>query len=489
MKILLLNSPWIDTDNVYGIKSGTRWASLRKKDRQMPYYPFPYFLASATAVLKKAGFSASVKDAIAEELSREETLAWLEGLRPEMLVIEAFTPSIHEDLAFMKEAKERVGCASVFCGVHPSALPQEILQHEHMDFVLMGEFDITLLELAAAFSAGEKDLSSIRGLAYKRDGKILINGPRERISDLDELPFPERDDLPMARYNEASSLYYPNTKIVTSRGCPYGCIFCIEPFTYHGTYKKRSVALVIEEIRQVVARHGVKEVFFDDAIFTIERALEIARALTQERIKIAWSCWVDWNVSLDDLKALKQSGCVGVKFGVESPDAQILKTARKPVTREKIVGLVDRCRAAGLLRHGAFLFGLPGDTPASMRRTLDFLFSLDLTSSQLAIATPLPGTAFYTMAKEKGWLTTDDWGQYECHYHAVVRYPGCDPKDIIAAIDEARQRKVRQLLRHPWLALRYAFKQFQLLGPGGFLKEVYRKGTFMIRGAVNRKTC
>ena len=108
MKVLLLNSPWINNENEYCVKAGTRWAAIRKKDRSMPYFPFPYFLASTTAVLKKAGFDAHIKDAVAEEMTRQECIDYVTNLKPDVLVIEAFTPSIYEDISFIKEAKEKL---------------------------------------------------------------------------------------------------------------------------------------------------------------------------------------------------------------------------------------------------------------------------------------------------------------------------------------------------------------------------------------------
>ncbi len=487
MKVLLLNSPWVNNEEMYSVKSGTRWAALRRKDSSMPYYPFPYFLASATAVLKKEGFDAHIKDAIAEELSREECMAYVENLKPGLLVIDAFTPSIDADLSFMQEAKAKTACYSVFCGAHSTALPADMLKNSFMDFVLLGEYDYTLRELVDFLSRGRSDFEKISGLAYKKNGSVLINSRRPQIENLDDLPFPERDELPMHKYNEPFSKNYPNARVTSSRGCPYNCIFCTEPLMYEkASCKKRSVSLVLEEIKMLSDKYGAREISFDDPIFTISRAKEIAEAILRDNLKISWSSWMDWNISFDDLKLLQKSGCVGIKFGVESANPEVLKTAKKPLHISKIRELIKNCRRLGLLRHASFMFGLPGDTVKNMRDTIDLAFSLDLTSCQLAIATPLPGTPFYKMAEEKGWLVTKDWSQYEPHYTAVVEYPGCRKIDIEAAISLARQKKVEQVLRNPMVALSYLIKLYRLKGAKDFSKEVFQKTIFAFRALSRR---
>lgn len=488
MRVLLLNSPWINNEIEYGVKAGTRWAAIRKKDRSMPYFPFPYYLASATAVLKQAGFDAHIKDAISEEISKQECLEFVAKMKPDLLLIEAFTPSIFEDLDFMKEAKERTGCLSVFSGVHPTALPEEILKYNFMDLVIIGEYDYTVRELVILLDRGRSDFENIKGLAYKKNGSIKINPRREPIKNLDELPFPERDELPMHKYNEPFSKYYPNAKLVTSRGCPYNCIFCTEPLMYNGPiYSKRSVNLVLEEIRILRDKYKAREIFFDDSIFTIPRATEIAEGLIINNMRIAWSCWMDWNINFNSLKLLKESGCVGIKFGVESASPGILKTARKPVNLEKIKELVNNCRKLGLFCNGAFMFGLPGETPETMRSTRDLIFSLKITSCQLAIATPLPGTPFYKMAQENGWVITKDWRKYDCHYTSVIEYPACRKEDIEDAIELARQQKVKQMLKNPGVAFAYFLKLCRLKGYRGMLKEISQKIFFVIKALFSRK--
>ncbi|MEI8344862.1 MAG: cobalamin-dependent protein [Candidatus Omnitrophota bacterium] len=224
MKTLLLNSPWINNGEVYGIKSGTRWPALRRKERSMPYFPFPYEMAQAAAYLRRHGVDASAKDAIAEELTAEQCLCFMESLRPALTVIEAFTPSIEIDLAFAEAAKRRTGTAVAFCGVHASALPEEVLKSSAVDYVLTGEYDETLKELCFFMDGRGGELAKIAGLAYKKDASVVVNVARPVIEDLDVLPCPEISEFPIYKYNEPLSRHSPNARVVTTRGCPTPCI-------------------------------------------------------------------------------------------------------------------------------------------------------------------------------------------------------------------------------------------------------------------------
>ncbi len=484
LKIVLLNSPWINNEKEYGVKAGTRWASIRAKDKFLPYFPYPYFLASAAAVLKQSGFTVHVKDAIAEEIDKEECFKYIEFLKPSLLVVEAFTPSVSYDLAFMKEAKERTGCYTAFSGVHAGALPKEILENPFMDFVLMGEIDHTLRDLAFYLKEGKSDFGHIPGLAFKDNGVIKVNPRRAPIENLDDLPFPERDELPMHKYNEPFSKNRATARITVSRGCPFHCSFCIEPFVFNGSYKHRSIALVIEEIKLVQNTYGVKEIFFDDSIFMTQWAVEVAQAIIKSGLKVSWSCWVDWNIKYEQLTLMKKSGCIGVKFGIESSDKAILGAVHKPVKIDRIKELIANCKKLGLLRLGSFCLGLPGETRESMRNTIDLAFSYDLTSCQVSIATPLPGTEFYQEAKEKGWLTSQDWNLYEANNSFVLNYGTCSKEDVLEAMDLVRKKKVRQFLKNPLVALGYLYKLYKAKGFKEFFKDITHKISFVIKSLL-----
>ena len=488
MKVLILNSPWINNAVEYGIKSGTRFAAIRKKDRTLPYYPFPYALASTAAYLRKEGFDAHIKDAIAEEMSTEQCLEYVSDFDPSLVVIEAFTPSIYVDLDFARKVKERTGCWIALCGVHPSAQPEELLKNSFIDFILLNDFDIPLKELCYSLSNDHRKFDDIKSLAYKQNDMIKVNELNTDFLDYDELPFPDREELPIKNYNEPLSKNFPNARVSTTRGCPFNCTFCIEPFMYQRNYRRRSVNLVIQEIKMLKSKYGVKEITFDDALFTVSRAKEIAKAFIESGLKIEWTSWIDSRISLEDLKLLKRSGCVAIKIAIESANSDILNAIGKDrmVYIEKIKGLIRRCKKLNLLIHSSFMIGAPGETRESIRETLDLAFSLGLDSTQFSIATPLPGTEFYKQALKNNWLVTKNWKEYESIFSCVVEYPGCTSKDILMGMEEARRRKVKQFINNPFTAIGYVWRLYKFLGFTKFSKDIFNKIKFIFNSFLQK---
>ena len=484
MRVLLLNAPWINNADEYCVKAGTRWAAKRRKDRSMQYFPFPYFMASTVAFLREAGFDAHIRDAVAEELSAEQSLERDEALAPDLIVIEAFTPSIDADLAYAEAAKRRTGARIAFCGAHPTALPEVMLENGQVDFVLLEEYDFPLRDLCQAL-AGQEDasvLADIGGLCFRNEsGGFVRTAKRSDNFDYDAMPLPVYDGLPMLKYTEPLSRYYPTARVVTSRGCPHNCSFCIEPLVAGRNYRRRSIEKVVAEIQDLKERFGVREIYFDDAILTIPRTKEIARGLIEHEVDIAWTAWVDWRISYDDLKLLAESGCVGIKFGVESASDLIRDSVGKGklVQVEKIRQAVQNCKKLGVLAHGSFLAGGPGETRDSLQATIDLCFELGLDSSQWSIATPLPGTPFYQQAVNEGWLVSEDWSEYDPLNACVLSYPECSPDEIVAGMDQVRRRKAQQFLGDPRKALGYLWKSYRLMGPRRFALDVLKKARYV----------
>jgi radical SAM superfamily enzyme YgiQ (UPF0313 family) len=486
MKVLLLNSPWIINETEYSIKSGTRWACIRKRGQNMPYFPFPYFMCQAKTYLAQAGFDAHVKDAIAEEWTREQTLTYVEQFKPDLLVVEAFTPSIFVDLEFCQEAKKRTGCAVALCGAHPTALTRDMFNNDFVDYVLRRDYIFTIRELCQALQAGTQDFASIPDLGWRRNGEVVINAERTFTSDIDQLPYPDRSDLPVEKYTEPLSKHHLSAKVVTTRGCPFTCMFCIEPFMYGKMYRKRPAQDVVNEIIQLKKLHGIQEIYFDDSLFTIPRAKEIAQCIIDNHVKIAFSCWVDWRIKLEELELLKKAGCIAIKFGIESGNRQIMEDIGKNNHIDHIRAMIKTCKRMGFLVHASFMLGLPNETKQSLQDTIDLAFSLGLNSCQFSIATPLPGTPFYDTAKKNGWLVTDDWAKFESYHSCVVQYDDCTPEDILAAFDVVRRKKVKQFLSNPAIALSYFAKMYRMKGFREFSRDVAKKGAFALSSFMRK---
>ncbi len=484
MKIAFVNEPWINTDEKYGVKAGSRWANVRIKSQNLSYYPFPFNMAYATALLKREGFDAVIKDGIAEEISKEQLMAWLKNEKPDFILLETSTPSIYVDLEFAKEVKETLRVKTILAGNHSTALPQDMLKNKYVDFVVLGEYEYTILEFMREANKSKPNFKKIKGLCSKINDKITINPRRDLIQNLDDLPFPERDAIPIHKYNDPFCKKFPNVPLIASRGCPFRCIYCLEPSVFYGKphYRARDPKKVVDEIDLLVKKYKIKEVYFDDSSLTVNR--EYVRKLCCEilnrNLKISWSCMADARTDFDTLRLMKKAGCTGLKFGVETANPEILKTIRKPLNLDTIRRFVKDCNKLGLYTHGTYMFGLPGETRQTIKNTIDFAFSIGSTSAQFSIATPLPGTDFYAMAKKNKWLVTDDWSKYEGGSSPVIAYPDITAQDLQEAITYAKRKRIMQILKNPKVTMQYLIKIYNMKGFLGTIGEIAEKSEFLL---------
>ncbi|MGK9241632.1 B12-binding domain-containing radical SAM protein [Inquilinus limosus] len=483
MSVLLLNQPWIDSEDEYGLRAGVRWAQIRKRDRSMPFYSFPYALACATSYLNAHGVEAALRDSIALGESKDQALRHIADRAYDVVVLETSTASIGCDIDFCDAIKAlRPGTTVCLAGQHATAMPEDVLRSSRADFVLIGEYEKTLLELCRCLDAGQAPVARMKGLACLRDGQVVNGGRREPL-DLGELPPPYRDPATVQKYNEPSARFFPNAAVMTSRGCSFQCTFCVEASVNYGSpsrFRYRPLADVREEILALVTDHGVREIFFDDAFFTEKRAIEISELMEALPVRLHWSCWIDRGMSEETLRRMKKAGCSGVKFGVETFDPEIGLAARKKVRRETVEALVRRCRRAGLLTHASYIFGLPGETRQTLERTLQAAASLRTTSFQVSIAIPIPGTELFEQARRNGWLRTTNWSEYEGQGSSVLRYQDLDEADLLWAMTRARRLKIRRLLQNPVALSMYAMKLLRMMGPREFLRDIQRKAGFLL---------
>ncbi|MFE0756871.1 B12-binding domain-containing radical SAM protein [Inquilinus sp. NPDC058860] len=483
MSVLLLNQPWIESEAEYGLRAGVRWAQIRKRDRSMPFYSFPYALASATSYLKAHGIEAVLRDSIALGERKDQALQHIADHAYDIVVLETSTASIACDLDFCDAIKTfRPATTVCLAGQHATAMPDHVLRSSRADFVLIGEYEKTLLDLCRCLDGGQPPAARMKGLAYLREGQIIDGGRHEPL-DLRELPPPYRDPATVQTYNEPSARFFPNAAVMTSRGCSFQCTFCVEASVNYGApsrFRYRPLDNVRQEILALATDHGVREIFFDDSFFTEKRAIEISALMEALPVRLHWSCWIDRGISKETLRRMKKAGCSGVKFGVETFDPEIGLAARKRVRRETVEALVRRCRRAGLLTHASYVFGLPGETRQTLERTLQAAAALRTTSFQASIAIPIPGTELFDQARRNGWLRTTNWSEYEGQGSSVLRYEDLNEADLLWAMTRARRLKIRRLLQNPVALSLYAIKLLRMMGPREFLRDMQRKAAFLL---------
>lgn len=256
MKVLLANGPWVEDNEKYGLRAGSRWPHVRLRKEQLQYFPFPFYMAGAASVAKEAGHQVLIRDCIAEGSRAAEFLEYIEREKPQVIVLETSTPSIKNDLALAAAVKKVSGARVILAGTHASALPEELLEQPYVDHVLIHEYDFSLRNLLNALDKGE-DPRGLAGVVSRNDdGSILKNAPESRIPDLDAIPWPMREGLPMHRYNDPFCKKAPNVAIMASRGCPYACTFCVEPSVFYDApnYRLRSPKNIVDEMQDAVTR-------------------------------------------------------------------------------------------------------------------------------------------------------------------------------------------------------------------------------------------
>ncbi|MCL4401229.1 MAG: radical SAM protein, partial [Acidobacteria bacterium] len=281
--------------------------------------------------------------------------------------------------------------------------------------------------------------AEIPGVSYRKNGEVCHNPDATAIEDLDALPWVTKvyqRDLDVTRYN-VPFLQNPFLALYTSRGCPAMCTFCLWPQTHSGhRWRLRSAADIANEIR--FAREAfpqVKEIFFDDDTFNYrrDRTIELCRHL--KPVGFTWSCTSRVTTDYETLKAMKEAGCRLLIVGYESGDPQILKNIKKGATIEMAERFTANCKKLGLVVHGDFIIGLPGETRDTIRRTVDFAKRLDTETIQVSIAHPYPGTEFYEYARRNDLITVDSMTDETGHQLPNIIYPGLDRGELVEWVE------------------------------------------------------
>lgn len=449
MKVLVTNPPWPGPG--YGLRSDVRWPH-RRKDKFIEY---PTYLAYLCAIFKKAGMDVVFVDGIIEELSIEDFAQRVHQIKPEMMVMECSTPSIEYDLLTAKTVKQSSPNTFILLvGSHPTVFHEEIMKdNESVDGICRGEFDYTARDTALAL-ANKENLSKVLGLTYRENGKVKVNENRPLIKNLDEIPFPDRSLVHIPNYVSAHYSGKNATFIISSRGCPYGCIFCLWPRTLYGRKTRfRSPENVVEEIAQLKHDYGVKELYFDDdcVVQDRERLIKICQLMIKKGLTMKWFCQARVTVDEEMLRYMKESGCHTIFFGVESGDPEMLKRMKKGITLDQVRNAFKLARKLGIKAQAFFMFGLPGETDESRRKTIKFAKEIKPYSAQFATAVPHPGTVLYETCMKKGWLKFDSWEDFDaCNF--LIETPDFNRK----VIERARAKAYRSFYLRPGYIFRTA---------------------------------
>lgn len=451
MRVFLGNSPW-RKKGFYGVRAGSRWPHFEEASHD--YMPFPFFLAYAAAVLEEYDHEVLLVDGIAEGISEKDFIKRVLSFLPDLIVLEVSTISMEVDLALSRKLRKTAGedVKIAFCGLHAYMYQPEFLEkHAFLDFILVGEYEYTLRDLAAHLEKGQS-LEKVTGLIFREaGGNVMANPRRPLISNLDELPWPARQHLPMKNYHdEPGNIPRPSVQIQASRGCPFGCVFCAWPQIIYGSrkYRTRDPMDVVNEFEWLVKTCGFKSVYFDDDTFNIgeSRILSICKGLKERRLETPWAamCRAD-TMTPEMLESMVASGLHAVKYGVETADQSILKAIGKHLNIEKVKKTIQRTHELGVKTHLTFMFGLPGETRETARKTIELALALNPESLQFSIATPFPGSHFFNCLEKQELIRHQDFSRYDGFRSAVVRTESLSSEDleeIVVAANASWQRNV-----------------------------------------------
>jgi anaerobic magnesium-protoporphyrin IX monomethyl ester cyclase len=380
----------------------------------------PIGLAYVAAALEKAGFQVEILDNYLLEKSIDDVKLEIKRLSPEIVGITCSSATYSRCVETAKAVKEVLpSCKVVVGGWHPSYKPDSMLQHPEIDYVVMGEGERAMVELATHITSGkdERAVAAIAGVGYRKEEKMVKNAPKF-ISNLDEIPFPARHLLPIHLYDR--QIEYLDVKPVDNmniaRGCPFSCAFCETRQLWGTTCRTFSPHRVLEEINYLMKNFGTQGIYFINDNFTIRKkeTIELCRLITKNKLDIEWVCdtRVDL-VSRELLKEMKAAGCKTIWFGGESGSPRILKKINKGVTLEQTERALKICREEGIQTACSFLLGIPGETVEDMEATFKFARKIDPDWCRFNIFVAVPGSALYEEVMQKGlYDRVEDFAAY-----------------------------------------------------------------------------
>lgn len=444
MKIVTLNPPYFPM-----FSRASRSPAVTKSSTL--YYPF--LLSYATGVLEDDGFDVTLIDAPAAKIDRKQTIAEIQRICPDLVVCETSTPSIENDLDVMSELKAAGIPFVTAVGTHVSALADEVLkQNSFVDAIARHEYEYTVRELARLLkkNGAKADLSEIHGLSYVKNSEIHNNTARQHIENLDELPFVSRVYRDHLRPHINSYFYganqHPVVAILSGRGCPHRCAYCVYPQTMMGhKYRLRSVNNLVDELEFIVKElPEVNEIFLEDDTLTVnnKRAIAIAQAIIDRKLKIVWSTNSRADADYETMMMMHRAGCRLLCVGFESGSQKILDKLQKHIKRDNYLKFRDDAAKAGLLVHGCFMYGNEGETYETMHETLKLAKELNCDTAQFYPIMVYPGTRAYDDYKKAGYISAKsykDWLTPDGHHNCVVSLPNISKDELVAFADYSRR--------------------------------------------------
>jgi len=354
-----------------------------------------------------------IVDSLAEDYNYEDVKKIIKKYDPEVVGITSTTSMMPDAYIVAKMAKRyNENVKIIMGGPHVTFVPEKTFKEcPCIDFIVRGEGEITFKELIDALEKN-KDPSNILGLSINLGDKVKNNPPRPLIKNVDTIPMPSYDLLPMEKY-QADGVRFGT--VMTSRGCPFDCVFCSSSLQFGKRWRGHSDSRVIEELKHLHEKYRIREIEFLDDTFTLNRprAIRITKRIVEEGLDISWTASSRVDLFTDEVaKALKRGGCHTVYFGIESGSQKTLDFIGKRITPEQSIAAVKKAKKYKLHALGAFIIGFPEETKDDIKNTVKFSKKIGVDYAQFTIATPYPGTRLWKYAISKNLILTFNWRKY-----------------------------------------------------------------------------
>lgn len=420
----------------------------------------PLGIAYMAGVLQENNIDVEILDASAEDMDFKDVEKELLKRKPDLVALTALTPTIGRALETAQVVKETLPDSIVVMGgYHPTFNFIETLEDENVDIVIRGEGEYIMLNLVQALE-NQSSLHDVKGIVFedKNSKEIVVNPEAPLIQDLDELPFPALNLLPMKKYRLLDMDTHMTT-MITTRGCPMQCSFCSSAAMHGKKIRERSVENIVDEIEYLKTNYAIDTIAFMDDTFTLKKrkVMAICDEILKRNIEIMWGCTsrVD---TLDEklLKKMKEAGCITIFIGVESADQQQLDNMCKNTTIAKIENAFKIAHKLKIRTIASVALGMPGDTKEIMNKTVKFVHKLKPNYAIYSLATPYPGTRFYKEAFEKNLIKIKDWSKYTLITPIL--------ETIDCSLNDMRKIQAKAFMKF-YLRPHYIIRQFLQDGP------------------------
>ncbi len=373
----------------------------------------PLGLLYVASSLIAENHSVRVLDMPCEGISYADIPKYLEGNRPDIVGITVMSFTLIDVLIVSEIIKKFDDSITVvYGGPHVNIFPEESIRLPHVDYLVLGEGELSFPKLVACLENEMLPLD-VSGVVFQKDNKIVNTGNPEFITDLDSIPFPARDLTPFEKYSSLLAKRSPITTMISSRGCPHRCLFCDRPHLGK-SFRARSPVNIVDEFTECVEL-GIREFIIYDDTFTIDRdrVLEVCKEIRDRGLDIGWDVRARVSdVDTELLSKMRSAGCERIHFGVESGNEKILKVIRKGITKGQALDAFNWAKDSGISTLAYFMIGHPGETMDTVQETIDFAIKLDPDFIHFSITTPFPSTDLYRMGLEDGIIERDYWSEY-----------------------------------------------------------------------------